>query len=198
MMNAVSVKSYVLPPPDRKEIFRYAGAGGDMGELDKIIDECLCDRGLAFSGNVCYCEPDVSVFGDHVDLGFTSVESKALAKNLKNCRRAVIFGATVGMEIDRRIARYSAVSPVKALVFQAIGAERIEALCDVFCQSIKNDLSDGEKLCPRFSPGYGDLSIEFQREIFSLLGCERRIGLTLNESLVMSPSKSVTAIVGIK
>ena len=143
-------------------------------------------------------ELDVSVFGDHVDLGLTSVESKALAKNLKNCRRAVIFGATVGMEIDRRIARYSAVSPVKALVFQAIGAERIEALCDVFCQSIKNDLSDGEKLCPRFSPGYGDLSIEFQREIFSLLGCERRIGLTLNESLVMSPSKSVTAIVGIK
>ena len=50
---------------------------------------------------------------------------------------------------------------------------------------------------PRFSPGYGDLSLEMQRDIFRVLDCPRKIGLTLNESLLMSPSKSVTAIIGI-
>ena len=50
---------------------------------------------------------------------------------------------------------------------------------------------------PRFSPGYGDLPLTAQREMFRMLECEKRIGVYLNESLLMSPSKSVTAIVGL-
>ena len=57
--------------------------------------------------------------------------------------------------------------------------------------------AEGKFLKPRFSPGYGDLPLEMQRDIFRVLDCSRKIGLTLNESLLMSPSKSVTAIVGI-
>ena len=49
----------------------------------------------------------------------------------------------------------------------------------------------------RFSPGYGDLGLEMQKDIFAVLDCPRKIGLSLNESLLMSPSKSVTAIIGI-
>jgi len=52
-------------------------------------------------------------------------------------------------------------------------------------------------LKPRFSPGYGDLPLETQREIFDVLDCSRRIGLMLNDSLLMSPTKSVTAFVGV-
>ena len=44
---------------------------------------------------------------------------------------------------------------------------------------------------------YGDLPLEMQKDIFNVLDCSKRIGLTLNESLLMSPSKSVTAIIGI-
>ena len=81
---------------------------------------------------------------------------------------------------------------------QAIGAERIEALCDAFCDKLKAEKSEkGLFLRPRFSAGYGDLSIELQRDIMRALDCGRKIGVTLNESLLMSPSKSVTAIVGI-
>lgn len=50
---------------------------------------------------------------------------------------------------------------------------------------------------PRFSPGYGDLPLALQRDIFHALDCARKIGLTLNDSLMMSPAKSVTAIIGI-
>ncbi len=50
---------------------------------------------------------------------------------------------------------------------------------------------------PRFSPGYGDLTLLAQKDIFAVLDCGKRIGLTLNDSLLMSPSKSVTAFVGI-
>ena len=107
----------------------------------------------------------------------------------------ILFAATVGVEIDRLIGKYGRLSPTKALLFQAIGAERIEALCDAFCADIKKEYNTG--LEPRFSPGYGDLPLSAQKNIFAVLDPERRIGLTLNSSLLMSPSKSVTAFVGL-
>lgn len=110
----------------------------------------------------------------------------------------IIFAATIGVGVDRLISKYSRLSPTKALCFQAIGAERVEALCDEFCNKMKTELEkDGEKVKPRFSPGYGDLPLETQKMIFSLLDCPKRIGVTLGDTLLMSPSKSVTAFVGI-
>ena len=66
--------------------------------------------------------------GASLDLGFTVTHSRDLQKNLKGCCRIILFGATVGLELDRLIARYGRLSPSKALCFQAIGAERIESL----------------------------------------------------------------------
>ena len=59
-------------------------------------------------------------------------------------------------------------------------------------------LKMGETLRPRFSAGYGDLPLEYQRRIFDLLDPPTHIGLTLNDSYLMSPSKSVTALIGVE
>ena len=83
-------------------------------------------------------------------------------------------------------------------MFQALGAERIEALADAFALDIRNEKQKNGLLTkPRVSPGYGDISLELQRDIFRILGCEKRIGLTLNGTLTMSPTKSVSAFIGI-
>ncbi len=136
--------------------------------------------------------------GASLDLGFTVTHSRDLQKNLKGCCRIILFGATVGLELDRLIARYGRLSPSKALCFQAIGAERIESLCNAFNDEIDEIFREqGMYTRPRFSPGYGDLPINMQKDIFAALDCPRKIGLSLNESLLMSPSKSVTAIIGV-
>lgn len=136
--------------------------------------------------------------GASLDLGFTVTHSRDLQKNLKGCCRIILFGATVGLELDRLIARYGRLSPSKALCFQAIGAERIESLCNAFNDEIDEIFREqGMYTRPRFSPGYGDLPINMQKDIFAALDCPRKIGLSLNVSLLMSPSKSVTAIIGI-
>ena len=57
---------------------------------------------------------------------------------------------------------------------------------------------EGNILCPRFSPGYGDIPLEMQKTFFELLQCQKNLALTLNNSLIMSPEKSVTAFIGIK
>jgi len=147
---------------------------------------------------VAYARFPVVRRGDALDLSFACTASEKLSINLRGCDEIVLMAATVGLEMDRLIARASAASPARALMLQAIGAECIEALCDLFCSDLAQKLrSEGLCLRPRFSPGYGDLPLDMQRRIFDALDCSRRIGLTLNSSLLMSPSKSVTAIIGL-
>ena len=174
---------------NKKEISRYAGNLQD----EALLSECISEVSSKLVYNVCYQKFPVNKQGNKLYLGFAQTNSADLAKNLDGCDGILLFAATVGIEIDRLIIKYSKFSPVKALIFQAIGAERIEKLCDQFC----NDMAKEEKLKPRFSPGYGDLPLDLQKEIFAALDCGKNIGLTLNDSMLMSPIKSVTAIVGI-
>ena len=195
----VYTKSYSPPPINQREILRYAGVGEPTDEILSLVNEVLAKIEGKLSYRVCYCEIPVKVDDGGVDFGFTYVKSNSLAKNLLGCESAVLFAATLGLELDRTLHRLSATSPSKALILQAIGAERIEALCNAFNGEIKeNTALEHCSTRPRFSPGYGDLGIEFQRDIFSILDCSKKIGLSLTESLLMSPSKSVSAIIGIK
>ena len=102
------------------------------------------------------------------------------------------------MQFDRLIARYGITAPAKAVLLQALGSERIEAFCDELCRDIsKLEGKVGNTIRPRYSPGYGDLPLEIQREVFSALDCTKNIGISLSDSLFMTPTKSVTAIIGI-
>ena len=195
MNPVISVRTYPAPPVCKREILRYAGCREADESISELLDSCLREAVDRLSYKVCFCRLPVSVSEDICDFGIFELRSKNLAANLAKCENIILFAATVGVEIDRLIARYGRLSPAKALMLQAFGAERIEALCDVFCRDIGKEL--GVRTGPRFSPGYGDLPLDAQKMIFSVLGCEKRIGLFLNDSLLMSPSKSVTAFVGI-
>ena len=191
MDNLVYVKTYDAPPVDKKEILRYMGMKKEDEEIVGIIDEALEEVYPSLSYKVCYTH--IPVDSDGCINLVSKVNSNNLKKNLKGAKEAVLFCATIGIEIDRLINKYSKLSPVKALCFQGIGAERIEALCDAFCNDIKGEYN----LKPRFSPGYGDFDVSYQKEIFKILEPFKKIGVALNESMLMSPSKSVTAIVGL-
>lgn len=125
--------------------------------------------------------------------------SEKLRKNLQGCDRAVLFAATIGSGIDRLIRRYEKADPKLGLLLQGLGAERVESLCDAFNEEVKEVSKEtGRETRIRFSPGYGDLPIEVQKVFLPLLDAERRLGITLSDSCLMAPSKSVTAIIGIR
>ena len=198
MDNTVYTRIYDEPPFDRKEMLRYAGVRGEAPELEELLESCLSELAGKLTYKVCFREFPVVHGEGSLDLGFLTTASTGLEKNLAGCDSLVLFAATVGVEIDRRIARYATVSPTKSLLFQAIGAERIESLCDTFNREVtEQKAAEGRGTRPRFSPGYGDFPLEAQTSIFNVLDCPRKIGLSLNQSLLMSPSKSVTAIIGI-
>ena len=127
-----------------------------------------------------------------------SIPSKDLARNLRECNKVVIFASTLGAQCDQEIRRAQIKDPVKAAVLQATGAMYIEKCVDLLNEKIRIEFEEqGYKVRPRFSPGYGDVSLEVQKDFFRLLPCQR-IGLTLMDTLIMSPEKSVTAFIGIK
>ena len=193
MLDGVFVNAYTSPAFDKKEILRYAACKEADEHIERLLEECLKECENVFSYRVCY-----RVFEKETFMQTFGKESKSLAKNLAECEFVVAFAASVGLAIDRLIVKYGGISTAKALFFQAIGTERIEALCDAFCEDIK---AQAEKknfsLRPRFSPGYGDFPLQVQKELCMALDCSRKIGLNLTESLLMTPTKSVTAVVGL-
>lgn len=196
----VVTKIYTEPSICKKEILRYAGCKDTTdGSLQFLLEECLKEVLPRLSYKVCYMELPLVISEETCDFGCMKVVSKDLVKNLLGCEHAFLFAATIGVEIDRLVQKYTHISPAKAVIMQAIGAERIEALCDAFCQDLKKEVRQGKELSlrPRFSPGYGDLLLETQKDIFQILQCNKNIGVSLNDSLLMSPAKSVTAFVGV-
>ena len=192
-MAIVFIETYKLPSINIREALRYAGVSSsnlDLEELRMRLDEAIALAEGKLTPRVCFCELDVSScdFGSSLDI----------KKNLRDSQSVILFAATIGIELDRLIAKYSVISPATALLLQSLGNERIEALCDAFNEDMrKKKLLQGFKLRPRFSPGYGDLPIEYQKTVFDLLS-PSRIGITLNDSYFMTPSKSVTAIIGVE
>ena len=194
MLNKVFVKTYSPTPFDEKEILRYAGYRGEVSpQIQEVLNECIKESENAFSYRVCFATLETETLIEKwQDCG------KLFAERLRGAKYAVLFACTVGLEIDRLVLKEENVSVTKALFLQAIGAERIESLCETFCREVENDCEKkGYHAGARFSAGYGDFPLEKQKEMFSLLCPQKTIGLTLNESLLMSPTKSVTAIIPI-
>ena len=133
-----------------------------------------------------------------VQIGKLKIESRSLARNLKNCRRAVLFGATLGTGTDRLITRTGLKDMARAVALQACAAALLEEYCDQRQEEIGRELEkEGGYLRPRFSPGYGDFDISYQEPIMRMLDCAKQIGLSMTKGCMMTPTKSVTAVIGV-
>ncbi len=182
----IAVRTLTPPPVCEREILRYAGCREADEGVRALLAECLNEALPVLSYTVCFREIDPAPF---------TARSAQLTRHLDGCERVVLMAATLGLGMDRLIAKYGRLSPAKAVLLQAIGTERAEALCDAFCEELKRETDLSPR--SRFSPGYGDLPLELQREVITLLQADKHIGVTLGDSCLMSPSKSVTAFVGL-
>ncbi len=136
---------------------------------------------------------DILCEGDVIDFGFMKAESVDLAKNLQGCNEAFIMTMTLGVDVDRLLTKLSATSAAEHYITDALSSALAEAVCDYAENRLK-----GDTVCrPRFSPGYGDLSLDIQKNVLKAVSAEKLLGITLSESNLMIPQKSITAIIGI-
>lgn len=186
---------------NRQEIVRYLGYGKNepgeavLGQIDQCVAELLRVSSMK-TANRTFELKHLST--REIMLGEMRIESEKLSKHLRNCGKAVLFAATLGPEADLLIRRWSVADMSRAIVMQASAAAVIEAYCDACQKALSAQVAgEGLYLRSRFSPGYGDFPLGYQKELLALLDAPRRIGLTVTDSMMLTPTKSVTAIMGL-
>ncbi|MBQ8546573.1 MAG: Vitamin B12 dependent methionine synthase activation subunit [Clostridia bacterium] len=176
------------------EIKRYLKIHKHDTQSNSLIEECINEIYQVAIPKAVYSKDCISVENEEVKFAFDTVLSKNLSKNLCECKCAYVFCATLGIEVDRIIQKYAKIEPSKAIVLDSVAS----ALIEEFCDYVNGILVKDKCTCPRFSAGYGDYSIIHQKKLLESLDATRKLGVVLSDSFMMTPSKTVTAVIGIK
>ena len=202
---------------NRREIYRYLGIKPNMepdAATEQLAEECIRElmekcrprayarwfplRTCSAPGAEEAADPGETTDSPLLDFSCFQVRSRSLARNLQGCSEVILFAATIGEGADLLARKYGRINVAKAVVMQAAAAAMIEAFCDEENEKLRAEAAEkGLYLRPRFSPGYGDFSLDHQRDFARVLEMQKTVGITLTESLLMLPSKSVTAVIGV-
>lgn len=183
---------------EKSELLRYLGyKGQEYGEkieenIQKAVSVCL-DKITPRSVIKKYelCKEPLSLKGTDMLL-----MGKDIAKRLEDCREAYIFGATIGFEIEKYVGRLMSENPLLATIVDSASICAIESYCDDIAKQLQSE--NKKLLTQRFSCGYGDFPLAQQKDFVRLLEMQKRIGVFINEhSFMLSPQKSVTAVIGV-
>jgi len=120
---------------------------------------------------------------------------KDIAAHLAKSERVIFFAATLGSAADGVIRRAEITNMAYALILDALASAMTEEFCDRTEREIAGNVQG--HLTWRYSPGYGDYPISVQPELIRFLNAEKLIGLTVTDSDILLPRKSVTAVIGV-
>jgi hypothetical protein len=205
-MVPVKIFSSIIIPIPRERIFKRLGyrkgvtqiIPEEMRELDESIEYAVSLLRLRGAGKRC----NVDVEGvSRIRLAAGPLfESEDLAKFLRDCGEILLIGATGGSEIVAMIRECAERDRMtRSVVLDAVASEMVDASLDWLCNYFNRELMRENKRLSRrrFSAGYGDFSLKDQHSIYDLLDL-KRIDIDINESAILIPEKSVTAIVRIE
>lgn len=175
---------------NRQEALRYLGDGRvEMNSsMQALMDACEEELLSVAAPKYLYKE---------IQLGDSGlVRGRSVAEHLKGCDRAVLLCVTIGAGVDRLIRTAQVEDMARAVVLDSMASAAVEQVCARLDDIIACEYPQ-LYLTWRFSPGYGDYPIELQKTFLDILDAPRKIGLCTNESCLLTPSKSVTAITGL-
>ena len=159
-----------------------------------VVDLCIEEFNKVARYGYAYVTVPVEFVRENVcDLGFGNIESTNLYNVLKGCKTAIILAVTTGIDVDRLLNKYSVISASKHFITDAVASAAAESFCDYMDDMLRKNSAKPH----RFSPGYGDLALEIQPQLLGMLNASKNIGITINKSLLMTPVKSITAIMGV-
>ncbi len=205
---ALKVEKYQVTSVDRAEVLRYMGYSGQPmtdeldARIDGVVERCLGIAQPMASWDVFDVagrepledgRPAVQLAGTSLQLIGESME-----KHMVGAVAAAVMAVTAGMGVERELRRLSLTDPVEQVIFDAAGTTTVERAADACEASVVAWARErGLYANFRFSPGYGDMPLETQPVLLATVDAQRRLGIALSKSLLMTPTKSVTAIIGL-
>jgi hypothetical protein len=188
---------------ERTEVLRYLQTSKDLKDdnINRLIKEATAEIKDLINFRYLYRKFPIKLNEDGVKVRGTTLtlKGKSIKKHLSNSKEIYIMAATLGAQVDKKISYYEKVSVTKSMIFDACATTAIEAGCDQVEKEIKEKVlaAGNEAITFRYSPGYGDLGIDIQKEILRILNAPKKIGLTASKYNMLHPTKSVTAIIGV-
>lgn len=188
-----------LTLPDTAEVLRYMGTPPEAA--DEVLRELVADCGTqlldAAQPRWTYKVFDLSFETDGVRLSTgLLLPGQALEQHLFGCSRVCVLCATLGSAVDVLIRRAECTDMVRALALDCCASALAEQLCDQIECRLQAQFP-GCFFPYRFSPGYGDLPLEVNTPLLALLDAPRAIGLCATDRHLLTPRKSVTALLGV-
>ncbi len=183
-----------------QEILRYLGYRNQVvsDSICSLIEECKQEVGKIAKPKHIYNSFSLEQSQGRICFAGIDTKSKSLSNNLRDCDEVIVFGATLGVAVDMLLQKYTKIQVSKAVIMQAVAVSLLEAYCDEVNKQLKEYyLENNRYLRPRFSPGYGDFSLEVQPQIFRILELNKKLGVSLTDRLLMTPTKSITALIGV-
>ena len=187
---------------DEKEVLRYLNSDENLDNerIMALIDQARKELNDIINFRYTYQKFPLEFNKNSIKLMATTLKLKgeAIYNHLKKSKEAYLMAATLGTEVDKKISLYDKLSISKSMVFDACATTAIEEGCDYIENEIKKEvLMEDKDITHRFSPGYGDLNINIQKEFLEVLKAPKKIGLTASKYNVLIPTKSVTAVIGV-
>ena len=174
---------------NKQECVRYlGGAKVQMNSaMEQLLDVCQAEV-------ISVCQP--KYLYKEIPLDSKILQGEDIKNHLSGCNKAIVMCATLGVAMDNHIRKSQLTDMAKAVVLDSFGSVAIEQVCTQVDEIIAEKYK-GKFLTFRFSPGYGDFPIEMQQPILQILDAQRKIGLCTNENFLLTPTKSVTAVIGV-
>lgn len=192
----------IIPQLPYNEILRYLGYRNTAipKALDELIKSCMELTLKTIQPKSIYHRYPISFLSEGIAVSSTNIvlQGKSIRDHLQECKEIFLLAGTIGTEMDKLIRTKMVVSPDEGVILDSCATAAIEMLMDLTENSIRNMCEQNEEsITWRFSPGYGDLPLDTQINLLAALDTSRKIGLTVSRSLILIPSKSVTAVIGV-
>lgn len=183
---------------DQKETRRYAGlmtARFDEQMITAACEEaCLLAEPHGIWNRYAYNSSMQTVQADPPFV----IQGKQIGRHLQGAEEVIILAATVGESIEKAVTRhFSEGRYAYSVLLDAAATTAVEQIADAMEKAIQPQASaQGYTMRWRFSPGYGDWELSAQPDLLRLSQAGS-IGISLTESLMLYPRKSITAIIGL-
>lgn len=184
---------------NRAEALRYMGYNKNIStsNIEDILDRCERELLNTIKPRFCFRIFDIE---NNAPVTFKDcqlrLEGNDISEHLKGCKSAVVMAATLSADTDKLINKHKIKDMASAFILDCMASAAIEQVCDMAEREIAEDMAV-KNTTWRFSPGYGDFPIAVQKQLISCIKAERLIGLTVTDSNILMPRKSVTAVIGI-
>lgn len=130
--------------------------------------------------------------------GNSHLSGKLIAQHLARAQSVIVMVCTIGSELDDGVSSLFKVDPLVAVALDGVGSAAVEMLAIQACNYFESQAKmDGLKTTMPLNPGMVGWPVEEgQPQIFTLLDSDE-IGVSLTESCMMTPNKSLSMVLGV-